>query len=306
MNRKINSRIRIGVLAFVVVAVIGFLALLSMRLITGRGLGLRSLPRSILSLARSVSDRRTVINDSKGNYTNIIFLHHSTGDNLIEQGGVRELFTQAGYDFWDHSYNSPGLRDPSGKYTGYSYNVPRDNTDPDGLAVIFSQRFYNLPLNTLSGLLQHEVIIIKSCFAPANHITSDQQLEQYKSWYLGMREVMDRHPDKLFIVVTSPPLNPAETNPAEAARARIFAQWLNSEEFLSGHLNVFTFDLFGNLAEDNPSATDYNMLRQAYRNGDDSHPNQKANEVIGPVLVNYVIDMIRQYQTAGVSLGIRN
>ena len=148
-------------------------------------------------------------------------MHHSTGNNLIEKGGVRENFTQAGYDFWDQGYNNPGLRDPSGKFTGYSYNIPRDNTDPDGLARIFAQRSYGQPLNALSGLFQHEVIIFKSCFAPANQIESDAQLEQYKTWYVGIRNVIDQHPEKLFIVVTIPPLNPAETNPGQATRPGI-------------------------------------------------------------------------------------
>ena len=32
---------------------------------------------------------------------------------------------------------------------------------------------------------------------------SDEQLEAYKTYYLGIRDVMDQHPDKIFIVVRS-------------------------------------------------------------------------------------------------------
>jgi hypothetical protein len=293
---KSNSRTRIGLGLIGLIIVLGLAGFIAYRALQGRGLGLRSLPRNIISAARAVADRQTVTQYNQGKFTNIIFLHHSTGENLILQGGVRERFTEAGYNFWDHSYNAQGLRDPAGKYTGYSYIVPGDNTDPDGMARIFSQRAYDLPINTLSGLLQHEVIIIKSCFAPANNIKSDQQLETYKSWYLGIRNTMDRHPDKVFVFVTFPPLNPAETNREEATRARAFADWLKSEEFLNGHPNIFTFDLFGKLAEENPAAPDFNMLRQSYRNGSDSHPNQLANETIGPLLVDFVIKAIGQYQ----------
>jgi len=302
---KSNSRIKIGLGLVGSILILSLVGFLSYRTLQGRGLGLRSLPRTIISVVRAVTDRQTVSQYNHGKFTNIIFLHHSTGENLILQGGVRERFKQAGYDFWDHSYNAQGLRDPTGKYTGYSYIVPGDNTDPDGLARIFSQRVYDIPMNTLSGLLQHEVIITKSCFAPANNIKSDGQLETYMGWYLGIRNTMDRYPDKIFVIVTSPPLNPAETNPEEATRAREFADWLKSEEFLSGHPNILTFDLFGNLVEENPTATDFNMLRQSYRNGSDSHPNQLANETIGPVLVDFVIKAIGQYQAAGVSLAIR-
>jgi hypothetical protein len=276
--------------------------LVAVRLTTGRGLGLRSLPRAVFHQARSLIDHKRVIEYNQGDFTNIIFLHHSTGNNLIEKGGVRESFTQAGYDFWDHSYNNPGLRDPSGTYTGYSYNVPRDNTDPDGLAEIYTQRIYDQPFNTLSGLFQHEVIIFKSCFAPGNQIESDEQLAQYKAWYLGIRKVIDQHPEKLFIVVTMPPLNPADTNPKQATRARAFAGWLKSEEYLNGHANLVVFDFYNYLAEDDPARADYNMLRDEYRNGADSHPNRLANQTLGPIFVDFVIGAIDQYREISKSL----
>jgi hypothetical protein len=285
----------------VLVLLSGLLLLGSARLVTGRWLGFRSLARTVVSTARAVSDSRAVSRYSQGRFTNIIFLHHSTGNNLIEQGGVRERFTQAGYSFWDHSFNYQGLRDPAGKFTGYSYSVLNDNTDPDGLARIFAQKTYDLPLNTLSGLFQHEVIIFKSCFAPANNITSDQQLEQYKAWYVGIRNVMDQRPDKIFIVMTDPPLNPAETNAQEAARASAFANWLKSSEYLNGHRNVFTFDFYRYLAENDPASPDYNMLRKAYREGSDSHPNQIANKTVGPLLVDFVVSAIQDYRAAVAS-----
>jgi hypothetical protein len=289
------TRFKVVIYVSIAVLILAAAALILARQLSGRGLGLRSLPRSIISVVKAVNDQEMVTSTSQGDFTNIIFLHHSTGNKLIEQGGVRERFTDAGYHFWDHSYNNQGLRDPSGNLTGYSYIVPRDNTDPDGLARIFSQPLRNLPINTLSGLFQHEVIIFKSCFTPTNHIGSDKQLEQYKAWYLEMREVMDSHPEKIFIVLTAPPLNPAETNPEEARRARDFADWLKSDEFLAGYSNIFTFDFFNYLAEENSSLEDYNMLRAEYRNEADSHPNQLANQTIGPLFVEFVIEKIQNY-----------
>lgn len=52
--------------------------------------------------------------NSDGRYTNIIFLHHSTGRNLILEGNVRSLLTERGYQFWDHDYNHIGLTMPDG------------------------------------------------------------------------------------------------------------------------------------------------------------------------------------------------
>jgi hypothetical protein len=280
---------KVGVIGIVVV--LGILALPVIYLIRGRGFGLWR----VAHLGRAVIDSRSVSGYSRGDFTSVIFLHHSTGHNLIEQGGVRERFTEAGYDFWDHDYTWPGLRRPDGSLSGYSYNIPDDNTDPDGLAGIFAQRVRGLPLNAFSGLLQHEVIVFKSCF-PVSHIDSSEQLDEYKSYYLDMRDVMNGHLDKIFIVMTPPPLNPAETDAKAAARARAFANWLKSEEYLSGHPNVFTFDFFGHLAEDDPASPDINMLRREYREGSDSHPNQMANETIGPLFVDFIVDAVWSYR----------
>ncbi len=231
----------------------------------------------------------------QGDFTNVVFLHHSTGRNLINQGKVRQRLTEAGFQFWDHDYNWEGLIQPSGARTGYSYGIPGDNTDPDGLAQLFAQRVYPWPLNAFSGLMQHEVITFKSCF-PASNITGQEELEQYKAWYLEMREVMDRYPDHIFIAVTPPPLNPTATTPQAAARARAFADWLKSDEYLAEHPNVFTFDLFDLLAEREPSAPDFNMLRASYRQGEDSHPNEPANQIVGPLFADFVVEATQTFR----------
>lgn len=296
---KAPARLK-SVMAIVGIAVIlAFLVLVAVRLITGQSLGLwtfaSSQIRSTSSLVQAVFDGRSVSSYSHGDFTNIIFLHHSTGYNLIQQGGVRETLTEAGYDFWDHDYNSYGLRRPDGTAAGYSYNIPNDNTDPDGLARIFDQSAYELPLNAFSGLLQHEVIAFKSCF-PVSHISSNEQLENYRAYYLAIRDTMDKHPDKIFIVLTPPPLNSAATDVEAGTRARAFADWLISDEYLDGHPNVFTFDFFDYLAGDDPDSSDYNMLREEYSEGTDSHPNQTANETIGPRFVDFIINAVQTYK----------
>jgi len=282
---------------YLLLAVLGFvfISLLTYRVVSGRSLGIRSYLSLQLGKVKTVLGSSAVKRTSRGEFTNVIFLHHSVGHHLIEQGGVRPLFQQAGIDFWDHGYNWAGLNDPRGWPTGYNYAVPQDNTDPDGLVRIFRQPELGIPLNTFSGLLQHEVIAFKSCF-PASNISSETQLEQYKTWYLEMRAVMDRHPEKLFIVLTPPPLNPAETTPTAAERARRFAGWLSSPEFLDGRPNIATFDFFDLLAESDPGKEDFNMLRADYREGTDSHPNQLANQEIGPQFVAFILRAIEAYK----------
>ncbi len=224
----------------------------------------------------------------------IIWLHHSVGAGLIEGGGVREGLTALGYEFYDHGYNGDGLRDAAGEYTGINYDVPGDNTDPDGLAAIFAQPLHDPPDNTFSHLMQYDVIIWKSCF-PTSNIADDAQLEAYQSYYLAIRDTVDRYPDKLFIAVTSPPQVPGSSSPDEAARARAFSQWLQSPEYLGGRSNLAVFDFFTLLAGED------NFLRREYRvDNTDAHPNEAANQAIGPIFVEFVDQAI---QAAGLQPG---
>lgn len=269
---------------------------ISLSYIGGTRLGIRSSLAAVTNMLKATNNRQEALADSQGNYTNIIFLHHSVGQHLIEQGNMRQLFTNAGYQFWDQGYNQDeGQRNPEGLRLEYVYYVPHDNTDPVGLEKVFSQPTFTLPLNTFSGLLQHEVIIFKSCF-PNSQINSDKELEQYKDWYINMHTSFKKHPDKLFIAVTQPPLNPAVTNPEAALRARALANWLTSEEFLGKDSNLAAFDLFDRLAEGDPNSPELNMLHVDYREGNDSHPNEIANKTIAPQLVDAIIQAIEKYK----------
>jgi hypothetical protein len=235
--------------------------------------------------------------ESRGDYDNVIFLHHSTGGALIAEGNVRPLLTELGYQFWDHGYNHQGLVRPDGTPTQASYRIPgagnQGNTDVDGLAELFSQPVTDPPSNAFSRLLQHEVIAVKSCF-PNSAVMSDEMQEQFQDWYLQMRDAMDQHPDRIFIIVTTPPLHPLATTSDEAQRARTIANWLKSNEYLAGHSNVFVFDFFDLLAD--PST---NMLRAEYQispDTSDSHPNQLANKTIGPLFVEFIDEAVQTYK----------
>jgi hypothetical protein len=226
----------------------------------------------------------------------IIWLHHSCGQNLINQGGVREGLTALGYEFYDHGYNDEGLRLADGSYAGHNYDVPGDNTDPDGLAAIFGQPLNEPADNTFSHLMQYDVIAFKSCF-PVSNIGSDEQLAEYQSYYRAIRDRIAQHPDRLFIIITQPPQIPGATDAGEAARARALAEWLQSDEYLGGHPNLVTFDFFGHLAGDD------NFLRPEYRVDEyDAHPNEQANRQIGPIFVSFVDQAIRGYGLSPTSV----
>ena len=237
--------------------------------------------------------------EADGSYTNVIFLHHSTGGALIDQGNVRPILTELGYQFWDHGYNHEGLVRPDATPTRASYRIPGDlglgNTDVDGLAALFAQPVADPPSNAFSRLLRHEVIAFKSCF-PNSAVNSDEMQQQFQTWYLQMRDVMDQHPDRVFVVVTSPPLHPLATNADDARRARAVADWLKSDAYLAGHPNVFVFDFFDLLAD--PSAHTLRADYQISPDESDSHPNRLANETIGPIFVEFIDEAVREYKNA--------
>jgi hypothetical protein len=184
--------------------------------------------------------------------------------------------------FWDHDYNSIGLRRADGSYVGWIYNIPNDNTDPIGLYNLWTTA--NAARDSI--LLNHEVIAFKSCY-PASAISTLQILQQYKTWYLAIRDVLDQHQDKVFVVMSPPPLHRLATDLIQADNARAFANWLKSAEFLQGHTNIVCFDLFDLLAAPNtPDTSTRNMLRYEYEQShtvSDSHPNSAANAVVGPL-----------------------
>lgn len=275
-------------------------------LLAGAGLSARFGRRAWNALERrlhgpSVVSTERVLDD--GTYRNLIFLHHSTGAYLILQGDVRRQFTRKGYQFWDHDYNQDGLTRPDGKLTHTHYAIPDlspgdeggGNTDPEGLAQLFAQPVHNPPDNAFSRLLQHPVVIFKSCF-PNNALKSEAMLERHQALYLGMRDSMDRHPRHLFILLTTPPLHPLATTPEEASRARRLSQWLQSDTFKGGHPNLQVFDFYNLLAD---SST--NMLRTEYWPTDrpkDSHPNALANKYVGPLFVDFVDKAIGAFRSS--------
>lgn len=305
MNKKFLSTRKSGFTFFLVLFIAVIIVLGAYRAVTGQSLGLRSWVDlqmySIKSNFLAILDSKHVKNLNNGEFSNIIFVHHSVGRNLITVGNLRELLANEDLKLSDQDYNYNGLTDPDGKKKGYSILVPNDNTDPDGLAHIFSQTTLPLPINTISALQQYEVIIIKSCF-PASAIRSAQQVQTYKTNYLKIRNTADQHRGQLIILLTSPPLQPSETSPEEAARARQIAEWLSAPEFIQGHPNLVVFDFYNLLAGNDPASADFNMLKQEYQNGIDSHPNEKANKDVGPVLADFIKISTDQYRSIFPSL----
>jgi len=290
--KKTISCLSFAILGAVFLLIIG---LVGYQTISGRNLELGSKAWLLYSQARVILTADRFRGQQDGLFNNIIFVHRSVGKGILDQGKLRETLTENGFQVWDQGYRVEGLRDPSGNNTGLTYFIPGDNTDPDGLYELFSETISSIPINGLSELFLHDVIIIKSCFT-ASDIGDDAKLEADKQYYRAISEVMGKHPEKLFILLTQPPRNPAETDPASARRARELASWLISDEFIRGHANIKVFNLFDLLAEPDQAAKDANTLKSIYQNGTDSHPNDAGSLAAGKQFVEFVIQAVDTYQ----------
>ncbi len=241
----------------------------------------------------------TVVDAAPADLTNLFFLHHSTGNGFVEAGDMRgwlatyNTTNSTSYELWDHGYNYEGLRNAAGTWTGVGYTIPGDNTDPDGLHTLWTTN--NGARATI--VTDHQVIAFKSCY-PASAIPDAATLNQYKQYYREMRTYFDAHPERLFVVMSTPPLHRLSTDLTEADNARAFADWLSSGDYLTGHTNVVCFNLFDMLARANDGSATRNMLRFDYEqsHGDgDSHPNALANQTVGPALAQFMINAAGAY-----------
>ena len=109
-----------------------------------------------------------------------------------------------------------------------------------------------------------------------------------KGVYLDLLEYFKTRPDKLFVLIVSPPLRSADTNASQAANARYLANWLTDPSgYLGGYSagNVFVFDYYtvltgghhrivGGAVEHSAGPTNY----LAFPTGD-SHPSAAGDQV---------------------------
>jgi hypothetical protein len=250
----------------------------------------------VVAMLDAFAEANTPVNHS---LRNLFFLHHSVGNGIVVEGHMRDHIAASnaahGTDFvlWDHGYNGDGLRDAAGNDTGTNYTVPDDNTNPDGLYALWTSADAGWAYTRGRILENHQVIAFKPCY-PASDVPDDETLADYKTWYLGMRGFFDARQDKLFVVMSPPPMwdNSAES----AKRARLFANWLRSAEYLAGHPNVVCFDLFNILAQPDDGSAHANRLRQAYYGGGgDSHPNTAGYEAAGAALAAFLCEAALAY-----------
>jgi len=266
----------------------------------------------------------------------LIFIHHSTGANWLAEydpsgygGGLGRLLMKNNYFVSTTHY-------------GWGPNGIGDRTDiPDWpewfvgpesetyLAALYTESTTSADDAGMWPRLdedpggENEIIMFKSCFpnsnlegspddAPADEGDYSYSVAGAKAVYNALLPYFASRQDKLFVVITAPPLAEYDTTPELAANARAFNNWL-MEDWLAEypHANVAVFDFYnvltssaGSPNENDLGAEDGNHHRWSDADGvvhmqtllndfsayytDDSHPSgaggQKAAEEFVPLL----------------------
>jgi hypothetical protein len=238
----------------------------------------------------------------------LVFIHHSTGGAWLgtSPGGLGSRLKSEGYFVSDTNY-------------GWGPSVIGDSTDvghwwtwfrgPDAAtytAALFAESGQNCSYDRLAADPggENQIVMFKSCFPnsnvggspsdavpaigsnPLRGAGSPLTVGNAKGIYLDLLEYFKTRPDKLFVLIVSPPLRSAETNASAAANARYLANWLvDPNGWLKDYplTNVAVFDYFTVLTgghhrvwngaiEHTAGASDYLI----YPTGD-SHPSPEGH-----------------------------
>ena len=256
----------------------------------------------------------------------LIFVHHSTGGNWLADPNGDQPYGGLGIALRDNNYfvsatNYGWGPESIGDRTDIP-NWPEWFTGPQSetyLNALYHESGQNIgDFGAWSRLGadpggENEIIMFKSCFPNSDLDGSpgDPPLPEANDWeysvanakavYNNLLTYFQTRPDKLFIVITAPPLMQSETAPERAANARAFNNWLVNE-WLQGYPahNVAVFDYYNVLtAADNHHRWNNGQIEHvqpvdtnfsAYPSGD-SHPNtaghSKATAEFVPLLNVY-------------------
>ena len=224
------------------------------------------------------------------NTANIIFLHHSTGNN-VWKGGVPEYFTKhnekngTNYQITERAFPSG---DPYAwkNYPFDYWNIWVQNAGPEA--------YMTEP--TLEMLTKdYNVIVFKHCF-PVSQVLEDtgspdiasevKSIENYKLQYAALKDKLHQFPEVKFVAWTGAALVDGNTNAENAARAREFFDWVKNEWDEPGD-NIHIWDFFELETEGG------NVLKGEYAAAeDDSHPNEEFCKKAAPQFAQRVIDII--------------
>lgn len=260
----------------------------------------------------------------------LVFIHHSTGGHWLADpndylyGGLGKALMENNYYVSATNYCWDGVpNDDIGNRTDI-VNWPEWFTGGNRDAITTAlynendQNFENCDGDSFGSWSrladdpggENAIIMFKSCF-PNSNLSGNpddpalpEPNEEYsvgnaKAVYNHILTYFQTRQDKLFVVVTAPPLAAGECSAESAANARAFNNWLVND-WLSeyAHKNVAVFDYFNILTHpDNHHRVAEGIVEHvispasgncAYYPSDDSHPNttgqRKATAEFAPLL----------------------
>jgi hypothetical protein len=230
----------------------------------------------------------------------VIFLHHSTGNNVFKEGNVASCID---------SYNKSNRKslvlsersfpDNPWPWANYPYDYWK-------LWINGSCKSDNPKIECLKTLAaNYDMIVFKHCFPGADikpntgkpDVSSEvKTLDNYKEQYRALRSLFDSYPATKFMVWTLVPLHRLATTPETAQRAYEFVQWVKNKwltEDGKPHPNILIFDFYSLVAElnENPAngtryCLKYNFERS--HTDSDSHPGKEANQMAGPLFAKAI------------------
>lgn len=211
----------------------------------------------------------------------LIFIHHSTGGNWLADVGQHEFAGGLGNALRQNNYfvsatNYGWGPDGIGDRTDIP-NWPEWFTGPNRdiyMKALYTESDPNFgDFGSYSRLSpdpggQNEIIMFKSCFPNSNldGNPNDPPASEPNDWELSVSNAkavynniltyFATRQDKLFIVITAPPLMQEETSSDRAANARAFNNWLVNDWLQSySHHNVAVFDFYNVLTSNGGSTT---------------------------------------------------
>jgi hypothetical protein len=254
-------------------------------------------------------------NTSDSDETKIIFLHHSTGQNIWNGGRIsvssriiRKISNKLGWKYYkkgrlqvlfnrynqrfNKNYHIEESAFPKDKPYGWN-NYPFDYYNI-WVKHAGSQSYMEEP--TLEMLTKkYQLIIFKHCFPvsniqankdAANINSSYKSLANYKLQYLSLRDKLHQFPDTKFVVCTGAAQVKSNITEEESLRAYEFFNWVIKEWDIPGD-NIFIWDFY-QLETDGGLY----LLNKYAQSENNSHPNNPFSKFASELLFKRLVDVI--------------
>ena len=236
--------------------------------------------------------------NAKSNETvNLIFLHHSCGENLLH-GGLNQALNGSGFHVAD---------------TYYGWKEYGDHTDTEDWPMWFNDKVMALVYNEMNAMTasnsiepatgENTVVMFKSCY-PCSEV--GDSVDDETAVYNSLLPYFASRPDKMFVMLTPPPMRKI----SHPELTRKLCNWLADREngWLAGLKtgNVFVFDFYNVLTD--PDAhhrlvdgrEEHSVVGGAdtlhYPSGDDDHPNWEGNAKAAGELIGLLNHWYKQFK----------